>query len=163
MTAVMLCDHLQRLLNYFRTTLPAGVKPRIIFHGSEPMPAREAVFAGIEKYRQDFHFGVQTNATLLDEEAIVFLTAYEVGIGISEKYFQMVRYYGWYSSRSRGERNKAGTFRPGDEPPHGDSAHDVTVLDVIRLSAPAHRFKDLERTHQKDLGSGPALVSSMRP
>ncbi|HBZ55211.1 MAG TPA: peptide-modifying radical SAM enzyme CbpB [Syntrophobacteraceae bacterium] len=83
MSAEELCGHLQRLLDYFREILPAGVKPQLIFHGSEPMLARDAVFAGIEKYGQDFHFGVQTNATLLDEEAMAFLTGHQVGIGIS--------------------------------------------------------------------------------
>jgi uncharacterized protein len=83
MTAAELWEHLQRLLDYFRGVLPAGVKPQIIFHGSEPLLARDAVFAGIEKYQQDFHFGVQTNATLLDAEAIDFLTTHQVGIGIS--------------------------------------------------------------------------------
>ena len=35
--------------------------------------AKEAVFAGIERFGKDFTFGVQTNATLLDDEAIAFL------------------------------------------------------------------------------------------
>ena len=42
----------------------------------------------------------------------------------------MVRYYGWYSSRSRGERIKAGLFRPGDEPTSSAVSPEVTVLDV---------------------------------
>jgi hypothetical protein len=43
---------------------------------------------------------------------------------------QMVRYYGWYSSRSRGERIKAGLFRPGDESATLEVNSEVTVLDV---------------------------------
>jgi hypothetical protein len=65
------------------------------------------------------------------EEFIAAITQH-----IPEKHFQMVRYYGWYSSRSRGEKNQAGTFRPGDEPPHCDSPHDVTVLDVPDYQPP---------------------------
>ncbi len=34
---------------------------------------------------------------------------------IPEKSFQMVRYYGWYSNKSRGMRLKQGIPRPGDE------------------------------------------------
>ncbi len=45
------------------------------------------------------------------EEFIAAITRH-----IPEKYFQMVRYYGWYSSRSRAEGTKAGLFMPGDEP-----------------------------------------------
>jgi len=49
---------------------------------------------------------------------------------IPDKHFHMVRYYGWYSSRSRGERIKAGLFRPGDEPGSSAVTPEVTVLDV---------------------------------
>jgi hypothetical protein len=49
---------------------------------------------------------------------------------IPEKNFQMVRYYGWYSSRSRAERTKAGLYRPGDEPGCSGVSPELTVLDV---------------------------------
>lgn len=68
---------------YFNRTMPKGSLPQIIFHSSEPLLNREAVFAGIEAFGQDFRFGVQTNGTLLDEEAIDFLTSRGVGIGLS--------------------------------------------------------------------------------
>ncbi|MEN6487550.1 MAG: peptide-modifying radical SAM enzyme CbpB, partial [Smithella sp.] len=58
-------------------------KPQIIFHGAEPLLNRDAVFAGIEAYGKDFLFGVQTNATLLDDSAVDFLTSRDVSIGIS--------------------------------------------------------------------------------
>jgi len=83
MTPEEMRDALERLLAYFNTVLPEGAKPQLIFHGSEPMVAREAMFAGIEKYSDSFHFGVQTNATLLDDKAIEFLTSHGVGIGLS--------------------------------------------------------------------------------
>ncbi len=51
-------------------------------------------------------------------------------IGVRDK-LQMVRYYRrWHSSRSRGERIKAGLFRPGDEPASSVVSPEVTVLDV---------------------------------
>lgn len=74
---------LEKLLAHFRKVLPEGVKPQLIFHGSEPMVAREAVFAAIARFRDDFRFGIQTNATLLDDEAIAFLRQHRVGIGLS--------------------------------------------------------------------------------
>ncbi|MGA2031522.1 MAG: peptide-modifying radical SAM enzyme CbpB [Thermoguttaceae bacterium] len=71
------------LKDYFRTTLPAGALPQIIFHGAEPLLNRDAVFAGIERYADDFRFGVQTNATLLDEPTVAYLRGHDVSIGIS--------------------------------------------------------------------------------
>ncbi len=83
MTAAQLSRALGILRDYFSSVLPPGVKPQLIFHGSEPLLAREAVFAGIDEYRDDFVFGIQSNATLLDDEAITFLEDRGVGIGIS--------------------------------------------------------------------------------
>jgi uncharacterized protein len=71
------------LKEYFGKTLPEGRLPQIVFHGSEPMLARDAVFAGIEQFAGDFSFGVQTNGTLLDDAAIEFLTSRGIGIGLS--------------------------------------------------------------------------------
>lgn len=83
MSKERLGDALETLRDHFRKTLPEGVKPQLIFHGSEPMVAREAMFAGIAKFSDDFSFGIQTNATLLDNEAISFLKEHHVGIGLS--------------------------------------------------------------------------------
>ena len=40
----------------------------------------------------------------------------------------MVRYYGWYSNKSRGLRLKRGMVRPGDEPLENDA--EVEIIDV---------------------------------
>ena len=56
---------------------PASSAPQIIFHGAEPLLNREAVFAGIEKFADDFRFGIQTNATLLDDQSVEFLRSRE--------------------------------------------------------------------------------------
>ncbi|MGV1099286.1 peptide-modifying radical SAM enzyme CbpB [Thiovibrio sp. JS02] len=74
---------LATLKAHFNKILPAGVKPQLIFHGSEPMVAREAMFAGIAAFADDFRFGIQTNGTLLDDSAIAFLRQHQVGIGLS--------------------------------------------------------------------------------
>jgi uncharacterized protein len=78
-----LFEALERLKSYFRRTLPIGTLPQIIFHGAEPLLNRETVFAGIDKYGKDFQFGIQTNATFLDEQTVEFLTARNVSIGMS--------------------------------------------------------------------------------
>lgn len=74
---------LEKLKVYFSNIMTDGRLPQIVFHGAEPMLVREAVFAGIETFKNDFRFGVQTNATLIDDKAIDFLTSRGVGIGIS--------------------------------------------------------------------------------
>jgi uncharacterized protein len=71
------------MAEYFARTMPEGRKPQIIFHGAEPLLAREAVFAGIEAYGDVFRFGLQTNATKLDRSAVDFLTSRNVSIGLS--------------------------------------------------------------------------------
>ena len=83
MPAGRLVDALGRLKAYFATTMPAGRKPRVIFHGAEPLMNRDALFAAIETFGDDYVFGVQTNATLLDDEALRFLTDRRVSIGLS--------------------------------------------------------------------------------
>ena len=65
------------------------------------------------------------------EEFIAAITQH-----IPDKNFQMVRYYGFYSNRSRGERNKAGLLRPGDQPAPSAQSPDVTVLDVSDYKPP---------------------------
>ena len=83
MSRKRLLEALRRLRDYFRRTVPKGSLPQIVFHGAEPLLNRDAVFAGIEEYGKDFRFGVQTNATLLDDETVEFLTSRRVSIGIS--------------------------------------------------------------------------------
>ncbi|MBN2531000.1 MAG: peptide-modifying radical SAM enzyme CbpB [Deltaproteobacteria bacterium] len=78
-----LLDALDRLRTYLGQYVPAGRRPQVIFHGAEPMLNREAVFKGIEAFGNDFSFGIQTNATLLDDSAISFLRDHKVGIGLS--------------------------------------------------------------------------------
>ncbi len=48
---------------------------------------------------------------------------------IPEKSFQVVRYYGCYSNKSRGMRLKQGIVRPGDEPVN-ESERNVEVIDL---------------------------------
>jgi len=83
MSQVRMFEALERLKLYFKTTMPKGRLPQVVFHGAEPMLNREALFAAIERYGNDFRFGVQTNATLLDDSALAFLTEHGVGIGLS--------------------------------------------------------------------------------
>ncbi len=83
MTQRRLFDALEILLNFFRRYLPAELRPQVIFHGSEPMLNRTAVFAAIERFADEIVFGVQTNGTLLDPEAIEFLTSHQISLGLS--------------------------------------------------------------------------------
>lgn len=74
---------LDKLRGYFRSVMPEGRKPRAIFHGAEPLMNKDAVFATIDAFADDFAFGLQTNGTLLDDEAVEFLTSRNVSIGLS--------------------------------------------------------------------------------
>lgn len=83
MDAARLVEALGKLQDYFATVMPAGRKPRIIFHGAEPLMNQKALFAAIDQFKDDYIFGVQTNATLLDDAAIRFLADRKVSIGLS--------------------------------------------------------------------------------
>jgi len=83
MSEEKLLASLGRLRDYFRSIMPEGRKPRAIFHGAEPLMSKAAVFAAIDAFSDDFVFGLQTNGTLLDDEAVAFLTSRNVSIGLS--------------------------------------------------------------------------------
>lgn len=79
MTPAQVEDALVRL----KENLGGHGKPQVIFHGAEPLLNREAIFPAIERFADEFRFGVQTNGTLLDDEAARFLMQHGVSIGIS--------------------------------------------------------------------------------
>jgi len=83
MSESKLIASLGKLRDYFGTVMPKGRKPRAIFHGAEPLMNKPAVFAAIEEFGKDFAFGIQTNGTLLDNEAVDFLTSRNVSVGLS--------------------------------------------------------------------------------
>jgi uncharacterized protein len=83
MSAAKVLEGLGRLADYFQGIMPEGFRPQVVFHGSEPLLVREAVFQGIEAFSEVFRFGLQTNATLLDREAEEFLVSRGVSIGLS--------------------------------------------------------------------------------
>lgn len=58
-------------------------KPVIVFHGSEPLLIKDAIFDSIRDFSDHFHFGIQTNALLLKEEDVGLLKHYGVGVGVS--------------------------------------------------------------------------------
>lgn len=71
------------LKDHFDATMEGGRKPRIIFHGAEPLLNFAAMRTAMAAYRDHFEFGVQTNATLLHDEAIAFFVENRVGVGLS--------------------------------------------------------------------------------
>lgn len=58
-------------------------KPVIIYHGSEPLLMKEMLFDSIVKFNKKFHFGIQTNAILLEPDDVKFLKSHKVSVGIS--------------------------------------------------------------------------------
>jgi len=83
MSQKRLIQTLEILKAYFKKTVPEGRKPQIVFHGAEPMLNKKSIFGAIDKFGKDFDFGIQTNGTLLDDEAIEFLTSRGISIGLS--------------------------------------------------------------------------------
>ncbi|UCB57236.1 MAG: peptide-modifying radical SAM enzyme CbpB [Candidatus Omnitrophota bacterium] len=83
MPSKKLFEALEILKVYFGATLPKGQKAQIIFHGAEPMLNKEAIFSAVNTFAGDFHFGIQTNGTLMSDEAIEFLTSRKISIGLS--------------------------------------------------------------------------------
>jgi uncharacterized protein len=60
-----------------------GTVDWIIFHGSEPLMAKDRIFDAINDFNFNFNFGIQTNAKLLEEEDMDFLMENNVNVGIS--------------------------------------------------------------------------------
>ena len=83
MTKNKMMKSLEMLKNYFTKTIQMGRKAQIIFHGSEPLLNKDALFEAIEAYKETFDFGIQTNATLLTKEDIDYLVSRNISIGIS--------------------------------------------------------------------------------
>lgn len=80
MTKEQLRQVLNKVLDYF-----AGKKrkPVVIFHASEPLLAKDAVFSAIREFKDKLSFGLQTNGLLLEKEDVEFLKEHRVGVGIS--------------------------------------------------------------------------------
>jgi uncharacterized protein len=74
---------LGKLKQYFDETLPKNVKPQIVFHGAEPTLNRQALFAALEQFHEDFRFGIQTNGTVLTATDLEWLSSRGIAIGIS--------------------------------------------------------------------------------
>ena len=63
------------------TVLAENGVERVIFHGAEPLLARDTIFKAMEHF--DFNYGIQTNATLLEKEDAEFLIEKRASVGIS--------------------------------------------------------------------------------
>jgi uncharacterized protein len=58
-------------------------KPVIVFHASEPLLVKEIMFKAIDRFKEHFYFGIQTNGLLLEDQDIRFIKDNKIGIGIS--------------------------------------------------------------------------------
>lgn len=76
-------EALRLLKAYFKESSGKTLRPKIIFHGAEPLLNKKALRSAIEKFSDDFTFGIQTNTVLLDTETVSFLKSHKVSIGIS--------------------------------------------------------------------------------
>jgi uncharacterized protein len=60
-----------------------GRKPVVIFHGSEPLMVKKMLLNVFRTFKGRIIFGLQTNATLLEERDVQFLIEQNVSVGIS--------------------------------------------------------------------------------
>jgi len=81
---------------------------------------------------------------------------------IPEKGFQMVRYYGWYSNRAKGQRRKEGMLRPGDKPPEKEDSVNFTILDISDYEPLRAPSKTWEKVWEVDPLTCPQCGSEMR-
>lgn len=80
MTGKQLNTILKKIEKYFKDSTK---KPVIVFHAAEPLLAKGIIFDAIQKFSDQFFFGLQTNAILLEKEDVDFLKKHKVGVGIS--------------------------------------------------------------------------------
>ncbi len=80
MTEKELTFILQKIAKYFNGR---DKKPVIIFHASEPLLVKEIIFKAIDRFKEHFYFGIQTNGLLLEDKDIEFIKKRKIGIGIS--------------------------------------------------------------------------------
>jgi uncharacterized protein len=74
---------METLKRYFRSTLPEGFKPQIVFHGAEPTLNWDGLLAAFDRYGDDFRFGIQTNGTVLSDAQYDVLMERGIAIGLS--------------------------------------------------------------------------------
>ena len=94
------------------------------------------------------------------EEFIAAITQH-----IPEKSFQMVRYYGWYSNKSRGVRVKQGIVRPGDQPVENidNSIEVIDVADYKPKPVPSKTWRDcIKKIYEVDPLCCPKCNGEMR-
>lgn len=80
MTEVQLDYILKKIASYFNNSKK---KPVIVFHASEPLIVKDLIFNAIDRFKDLFHFGLQTNAILMEKGDVEFLKNHRVGVGIS--------------------------------------------------------------------------------
>ncbi len=103
MTKKELFGILEKAAIYFRKQKRKAV---IVFHAAEPLLVKDIIFAAIKEFFREFKFGLQTNATLLENPDVDFLKKYEVGVGIS-----LDHYSPQVNNRLRPLGNQQGNFQ----------------------------------------------------
>jgi hypothetical protein len=108
-------------------------------------------------YRSRMHAKTKRNFEVFSaEDFIAAITQH-----IPEKGFQMVRYYGWYSNRARGERAKQQAECPAPDNPAGVQVIDVSEYQPRRL--PSKKWRELiKKVWEVDPFDCPRCGSEMR-
>lgn len=76
--------NLRSIISYFKAQPQnKGRKPVVVFHGSEPLMVKSDIMSAIEHFNKDILFGIQTNATLMNEQDALFFMDHRVSVGLS--------------------------------------------------------------------------------
>lgn len=98
---------LEKIYKYSKTKKRKLV---IVFHASEPLLVKNILFKAIERFKDCFYFGIQTNALLLEKPDVEFIRKNNVSIGISLDAADMAT-----NNRLRVSRDAGGNFKKAVE------------------------------------------------
>ncbi|MBU7042526.1 MAG: radical SAM protein [Theionarchaea archaeon] len=73
---------LNTILEYLDDDPTKGMK-RVIFHGGEPLIAKDQIFEIIDRYYKDIELGIQTNGTLMTQDDADFLKTRNIHVSFS--------------------------------------------------------------------------------
>lgn len=137
---------LMKINNYFKRR--KSTKQVIVFHASEPLLVKDIIFEAISNFAHLFHFGLQTNALLLEKVDVEFLKNHRVGVGISLDSFDPR-----INNRQRPSRKDNGNFDKAVQAIEWfDGYEGLNVITTITKFNVSHLPELVEFLHSKKVG-----------
>lgn len=138
---------LKKIADHFKRK-KTDTKPVIVFHASEPLLVKDIIFKAITNFENKFHFGIQTNALLLEKADVEFLKKHRVGVGIS-----LDSYDPHTNNISRPSRKGNGNFDKAVQAISWfDGYEGLNVIATITKFNVSHLSKLVKFLHSKKVG-----------